>query len=222
MNENFKYIAKLSVVAISSFIKINVLSIISTLTVVVIEFIILIKNIDSGQSGHVSAIPFLVVTFTARPIGFILCCLTLICSPFLFFALGNKYILTKLTNKLITDKSENLVYPILDKIMAKFQTKQPKILKNAADFSLNKLKLIHEIRNDTSENKWLRRVIIFGMKKIELNDIDFSNDGISFYEIIKIKTIQSLQNISEPSRKPIWIVIAIQWTLLLFIWKTKY
>ena len=41
-------------------------------------------------------------------------------------------------------------------------------------------------------------------------------------EIIKTKTIQSLQSVSEPSKNAIWISVGIQWVILLFIWLTNY
>lgn len=54
------------------------------------------------------------------------------------------------------------------------------------------------------------------MKKIKLEDVDFSKEDQNFFDIIKEKTIQSLQNITKP-RKPIWIAIAIQWIILLYM-----
>ena len=222
MKENLKYISKLSTTAIFSFLKINILAAFSTIIVSIIGFILLTKNIDAGHSGHVSAIPFLVQTFLARPIGSILWYLVCLVSPFLFSALGNKYILQKLAYKIITDKSENVINPLLDRILQKFKIKQPEVLKNTGDFSLNKLKLVQEIKNDKSENKWLRKIITFGIKKINLDDVDFHQENLNFFDIIKIKTLQSLQNISKPSRKIIWLVITIQWLILIFIWLTKY
>ena len=222
MKENFKYFAKLSAIAIGSFLKINILGIFSTITVVIIEFFLLTENIDAGHSGHASAIPFLTMTFFARPTGSILWYLTCICSPFIFFALGNKYIISKLSNKLITDKSESLINPILEKVFQKFETKQPEILKNTGDFTLSRLKLIQEIKNDQTENKWLRKIIVFGMKKIKLDDVDFNHENHNFYDIVKAKTIQSLKDITEPNRNLIWTTIATQWAILLFIYATKY
>lgn len=222
MKENLKYIAKLSTIALFSFLKINIVVTLSTIIVGVIGFFLLTKNIDAGQSGHASAIPFLLMTFLARPIGSILWCLVCFGSPFLFFVLGNKYILSKLANKLITDKSDSLINPLLENILDKFKTNQSESLKNAEDFSLNKLKLIHEIQNDQSENKWLRKIIVFGMKKINLDDINFNQENLNFLDIVKLKTIQSLQNISKPSRKIILFPIVIQWIILMFLWLTEY
>ncbi len=222
MKENFKYIAKLSTTAIASFLKINGLGLVSTLVVVIVELILLAKNSTVEYSEQISTVSYVSAIFSARPISSILCLLTLIGSPFVFFTLGNKYILVKLIDKLIKNKSESLINPLLEKVILKFKTKQPVVLRNVGDFSISKLKIIQEIKNDKAENKWLRKIIVLAMEKVQLDEVDFTQDNISFYEILKQKTIQSLKEISEPSRKLIFIAIGIQWTLLLFIWLTKY
>lgn len=220
--DNFKYTAKLFSVAFFTYLKIITLGLVSTTIVFIIELILLLKDIDSGHSAHASAIPFSLMFLTTRPIGAFLCLLTIFLSPILFFALTNKYVITKLIYKLINDKSESLITPTFDRFLSKFQSKQPKILKDAGNFTHNKLMLIQNIQNDRTENKWLRKIIIFGMKKIKLDDVDFNQEGQTFYDIIKLKTIQQLKEISTPSKKLIFLTILIQWTLLLFIWLTKY
>lgn len=222
MNENLKYIAKLSASAAASFLKINILGAVSTVIVFILEFTILIKGIDAGHSAHASAIPFLLIMFFARPVGSVLWYVTCLASPFIFFLFGNQYIISKITNKVITDKADSLIIPILDRFLNKFHWKQPDVLRNTGDYSMNKMKIIQAIKNDKSENKWLRKIIVFGMKKVKLDDIDFTQENLNFYDIIKVKTIQALQNISEPSRSMLWIAIGIQWVFLLFIWLTKF
>ena len=99
MKEKIIYFTKLASMSIFSFIKITLIGLISTVLVCILDFIVLSKNIDPGQSAHVSAIPYLLMIFFSKPIGSILFYLTLIASPFLFFTLGNKYILSKLDRK---------------------------------------------------------------------------------------------------------------------------
>lgn len=222
MTENLKYFSKLSLSGIISFLKINILGSISTVVVAIIGFIILTKNINAGSSGHVSAIPFLIMTFASRPIGSILWYIIVLGSPFLFFALGNKYVLTKLANKIIVDKSDTLINPALDKLLNKFKAKQPDTVKSVADYSMTKLKLIENIKKDETENKWLKRIIIFGMKKVKMDDVDFNKEGQNFYDILKLKTIETLKNISEPNKNILWLCLAAQWGLLAFIWLTKF
>ncbi|WP_136668069.1 hypothetical protein [Flavobacterium sp. H122] len=222
MTENIKYFSKLSLSGIISFLKINILTTASTVTIGIIGFIILTKNINAGNSGHVSAIPFLVMTFGARPIGSILWYIVILGSPFLFFALGNKYVLTKLANRIIVDKSDTLLNPVLDKLFNKFKANQSNTIKSAADYSMNKLKLIENIKKDKTENKWLKRIIVFGMKKVKMDDVDFNKEGQNFHDILKLKTIETLKDISEPDKTIIWITLGVQWGVLLFIWLTKF
>lgn len=222
MTENLKYFSELSLSGIISFLKINILGSISTVAVTIIGFIILTKDINAGNSGHVSAIPFLVMTFFSRPIGSILWYIIALGSPFLFFALGNKYILTKLANKIIVDKSDTLISHTLDKFLNKFKAKQPNSIKSVADYSMTKLKLIENIKKDETENKWLKKIIVFGMKKVKMDDVDFNKEGQNFYDILKLKTIEILKNISKPNKNILWLIIALQWVLLAFIWLTKF
>ena len=127
-----------------------------------------------------------------------------------------------MAHKLISDKSESLMHPLLEKLVNKSRERQPELLKNTGDFSIKKLRLMQEIKNDESENKWLRKVIVFGMKKINLADVDFNPKNQNFFDLIQAKTLQSLKNISMPSRRLIWITLAIQWAILIFIGLTKY
>lgn len=222
MTENIKYFSKLSLSGAISFLKINFLGSISTVAVAIIGFIILTKNINAGSSGHVSAIPFLIMTFASRPIGSILWYILVLGSPFLFFALGNKYVLTKLANKIIVDKSETLINPALDKLLNKFKTNQPNSVKTVADYSMTKLKLIESIKKDETENKWLKKIIVFGMKKVKMDDVDFNKEGQNFHDILKLKTVETLKNISEPNKNILWLCLAAQWFILAFIWLTKF
>ena len=64
------------------------------------------------------------------------------------------------------------------------------MVKNSADFSVQKLKLIQNIKND-SENKLLKRIVIYGMRKAQINDIDFNQEELNFNDIIKTKNNRS-------------------------------
>lgn len=119
MTEHLKYFAKLSSISIFSFLKINFLGSFTTIIIAIIGFIDLTKDINVGSSGHFSAIPFVIMTFANRPIGSILWFLVCVLSPFLFFAIGNKYILNKIANKIVNEKFETLIYPLLDKVLSK-------------------------------------------------------------------------------------------------------
>jgi hypothetical protein len=152
----------------------------------------------------------------------ILWCLVFFGSPFLFFALANKYVLLKVSHKVIEDNSDDVIIPMLEKIVQRFREKQPVVLRNLEEYSLHKMKLIQEIRENPEENKWLKKVLIFALKKVRLDDIDFSDERLDFFEIMKIKTIQFLQSISKPKRTMIWVPLIIQWVILVIIAATNY
>lgn len=215
MKESLKYFAKLSSTAAFSWLKINILGAISTIVVFILALIFIGKDIDAGHSGHVSAIPFVGLMFVAKPLSSILLVLIIISSGFIF-VLGNKYIIGKLIHKILKDKSEGHIEPFIDKILSKLQEKQPDLIRKGADAAMIKLKLMNQVKTE-SDNKWMKRIITFGLQKISLDDIDFSSDTISFSEIIKEKLVTALYDISEPSRNSILIVIGLQWFFLLVI-----
>ena len=221
MKEKIRYFAKISSVALFSFIKINLLGFISTFFCFTIGLYLLSASINSGIPnqglGHGnSGILFIVFCFLARPIGTILLIL-IFSAPFLYFMLGNKYIISKMITRLIKDKSEDTINPLLEKVLKKVKTNQPQLLKKGADLSLTKIELLNQVKSET-DNKWLKKVILFGLKKVKLDDVDFNRDNIDFSTILKTKTINALQNVREPSRKSILLVLTLQFIFLFIIW----
>lgn len=217
MNDNLKYITKLFSSATFSFIKINIIGQILIALLSVLSLSAIIYQSSSGPGlGHVSGGAVVLVLFALRPIGFSLVVIGLFSLPFLLFSLGNKYIISKTINKLIADKGEALLYPIIDKVLSKIKTNQPDLLKKGTDSTKLKLKVLQEIR-DSKENKWLKKIIIYGFKKVSLDDVDFSDEKVSFSDIIKEKIITGLKNVSQPSRNFFWIILGIQVTILILI-----
>jgi hypothetical protein len=217
MKEKTIYVAKLTTSSIFSFIKINAIGAMSSSLIFILGFIILSKNVNPSHSEHSSVIPYLLMIFAVKPITSILFYITLLASPLLFFFLGNKYILSKVINKVLQDKSEKYIYPILDKILIKVKDSKDNLLKNGENYNDVKKKIIQQLKNE-NENKWIKKIIEYSLKKINLDDVDFRNENLSIIEILKSKIIQVLQNISEPSRQSIWILLATQWIILLLIW----
>jgi hypothetical protein len=217
MNDNLKYVTKLVSSSTFSFFKINIIGQLLVALISVLSLSVIIYQSSSGPGlGHVSGGAVVLVLFALRPIGFSLVVLCLFVLPFLLFSLGNKYIISKTINKLLSDKGEVLLFPIIDKVLNKVKTKQPDLLKQGADKTKLQLRLIQEIR-DSNDNKWLKKIIIYGFKKISLEDIDFKDENVSFTDIIKDKIITGLKNVSQPSRNFFWIILGIQITVLILV-----
>lgn len=218
MKEQVKYFTKITSIAAFSFIKINLLGSFNTLICCTIGSFLLSANV--GHAAHTnSGALILLVFFTSKPIGTILLVLIFL-SSILYIILGNKYIVSKVIHRLIKDKSESTITPLLDRALTKFKNNQPDGIKTGADLGLAKIKLLDQVKSET-DNKWLKKVLLFGLKKIKLNDVDLSQDNIDFKDIIKTKTITALHNSTEPSRKGILAVLILQWIFLLLIWIIK-
>ncbi len=220
MKEHLIYIAKLSSIAVFNWIKINLLGLISTIITFVIGLCVLLYQVDTGHAGHAGILPVLLILFMTRPLGSILLVLIFSCN-ILYVTLGNKYVIGRVINKIINDKAESHILPLIDNILSKLKVNQPDLIKKGADYSMVKLKLIDQAKKE-SENKWIRKAICFGMEKIRLDDVDFNQENLSFNEIIKQKLFATLHNMSAPSMQPIWLTVLFQWVSLLIIIFVRY
>jgi len=215
MKEQVKYFTKITSIAVFSFIKINSLGAVNTLICCIIGAFLLSANV--GHAAHSNSGPLiLLVFFMSKPVGTILLSLIFL-APILYVILGNKYIISKVIHRLIKDKSESTITPLLDRVLTKFKNNQPDNIKTGVDLGLAKIKLLNQVKSET-DNKWLKKVLSFGLKKIKLDDIDLSQNNTDFKDVIKTKTIAALHDSTQPSRKAIFAVLILQWVFLMLIW----
>lgn len=215
MKENLQYTAKLAGSAALSFLKINVPGqlLIGIFSASII-FSLMFQSVHGG--AHAGAYAGVILIFFTRPFASILALIAIIASPILLFVLGNKYILTKLINKVISDKGENILFPLLDKVLNKLQEKHPALFAKGSDKAQLKLKMVQEIKEST-ENKWFKRIILFALKKVHLSELDLADENRSFNDVIKKSTLTVLKSITEPSRSFFWIICGAQVLVFLLI-----
>lgn len=215
MIDHLKYFAKLSGIALWSFVKIFAVGYISVVISFVIGCIILLVNRMVGAPHGSGAEFFPVLLFITSPVQCILLTLILF-SSFLIFFFAGRYTLRKIIHRIIRDKAESVLYPALDKVLLRVNATPDSMIRKGMDYSLVKLKLIHSIKNET-ENKWTKRVLIYGFKKINLHDVDFNEENIDTNELIKRKTIQALQSVTEPSKTLFWCIVGFHWLSVIVI-----
>lgn len=217
ITDEFKYVAKLLSRATLSFLKINLIGQISIAVLCIITMVVIVSQTFNNGGGpvHTNGEAAIVVLFLARPISFGLTVLSILGAPFLLFTLGNKYVMFRTINRLISDKGEQLLFPIIDRILNKIKTNQPQLMQSGVDKTKLQLKVLQEIR-DSKENKWFKKIIAYGFKKVELDEIDFKDENVSFTEIVKNKIIDKLKDISEPSRLFFYLILGWQ-ALILFL-----
>ena len=216
INDNVKYLAKLVSRATLSFLKINIAGQISIaiLGAATIGIIIFQTFKSGGGPVHTRGEAAVLVLLMLRPVSFGLTVLSAFGAPFLLFTLGNKYVMTSTINRLISDRGEQLLFPIIDRILNKVKANQPQLMQSGVDKTKLQLKVLQEIR-DSKENKWFKKIIAFGFRKIDLNEVDFRDENVSFTEIIKNKIIDKLKDISEPSRLFFYLILG--WMVLILV-----
>ncbi|WP_300675580.1 hypothetical protein [Soonwooa sp.] len=220
MKEKLKYIAKISSIGVFNFLKVNTLGAFSTIISCIIGFFMIGSSIDAGHTGHAGVVPFLVITFITRPISSVLWLVSAFVSPYLFFALANKYALMKVANRFVKDHSDEYIKQVLDKII-NMVLADNSFASKGADYAMLKLKMLDQLKQE-QENKWLKRIIAFGIKKINLDDIDFQDKTLTPKVVISNKILAAIENFTDASLKPTWILIGIQWLLLVFYWLVKF
>jgi hypothetical protein len=215
MNNQLKQISKLARIGVFSWVKIMLLSILSTLLSFILGVYYFFKNITESElssnnwlgdiwgiiTSNLTAAFFLFLVFN---------------SIWLLIYLANDYVMYKIIYQLISDNSEKVLEPILDKSLASMKTKFPKLMQKGADYSMTKLKLIEEIKT-SKENRFIKKIIVFCLDQVYLADVDLNKENATFEEILKLKIIQILKGITEPTRIWILLVILFQWLVVFFI-----
>ena len=79
-----------------------------------------------------------------------------------------------------------------------------------------KFKIVQEIK-ESNENKWLKKIILFALKKANMNGVDFNEENVSLSDIFKRIILTTLKNITEPSRNFFWIICGSQILIFLLV-----
>jgi len=144
----------------------------------------------------------------------------LILLPLLLFVFSNKYVFSKIASLVVLERRDDLILPIVDKVLLIFQSNQPDIIQNAANYSFAKLKLIDELKRNKIESPWVRRIVVFGLSKVKFDSLDLENND-SFYEIVRSKFVTALETLTESNNRPFWISFLAQWLILFFVFFIK-
>lgn len=212
--DRVKYGAGLAASAAFSFLKINLLGGLSTaLSVTCILLLVVGQSFEGGGPGHAGAWAVVVALFSVRPVAMVLATLLFFASPFVLFALGNKYILMKLAGRLLNDNGEAYLYPLIDKALSKVRTEQPELMRKGGDSLKARLRLIQSMK-DQQENKWTKRITLWGLKKADLSNVDFGAEDLSLTQVIRDRIISALRSSTTPSRKFFGIIVGLQWLVV--------
>ncbi|APU96920.1 hypothetical protein BV902_11655 [Sphingobacterium sp. B29] len=207
MKTQLSYLKKLSVLGTKTLVKYYLLAIVSTL-------LYLVVGSFQFKASHEA---FFSTVSPAQAAAKFIWLIGLILLPVLLFIFSNKYVFSKIASLVVEERQDDLILPAFDKVLLIFQSNQPDVIQNVADYSFAKLKLINDVKNNKIESPWVRRIVIFGLNKVRFDALDLDKND-SFYAIVRSKFIHVLEILTEPSSKPFWLCILAQWLILLFVW----
>lgn len=221
IKSNLSYFAKLSGVFAGAFIKSNLLGALSTIIVFIVGLIKLGKELGIGGAAMASEYPFIVAAFIARPIGATLLLLVLVLSPFVIYGLSSRYAVSKVAGKLLKDKGLSYLDALLDRLLAQFKNIQPRALKNGVNWSVEKLKALDSLKH-SSENFVTKKLIGFALKKVSLDEVDLQDESFNLADLVKTRVLNIIEEMATPSLQMLWLLIGMQWLVLLLIWFTGW
>jgi hypothetical protein len=199
MKENLSLLKKIALKAGFSWIKIIVLGILISI-IGVITSLILYSN-HENPSGSNS----LTTLFTKQyltTILFVSSCVMLVFTV----VFANKFALHTTISLVYKEKLQNFIEPKIDTYIANISKKQPGWLDKVTSASGVKLKLLGEMRFDKNISTLNKKVLQFGFKQINMDDVDFSQPDINYPAIISYKINQKIAELATPSMKLFWIL----------------
>lgn len=211
MIEPLKYSASLSATAVASLTKLLLLAFVSYGASLAVALAVLFTagTAAAPHAGQAAAFALL----TSRPVQ-CLAVLLIALSIYPLVTISIQYALRKVVHRVVQEKGETTLVPLMNKAIDRFRQERPAVLGQAADTAWTKLQLLHGLQA-AGGNPWVRRALGYAFKKARLDDIPFDQDGLRTSEVVRDRTMQAMHEMSAPDKRSYWIVIALQWVLVL-------
>jgi len=106
----------------------------------------------------------------------------------------------------VGDKVSALLSSIIDK--------QPGWLNSIKSVAALRNKLFESANADSALNRIQRKVVCYGLKRANLEDLDFQQQNLNLPALVSSKVVQSLQESARPTYMPFWWAVSAHATLL--------
>lgn len=219
MRDNVKYGLKLSSFGAFSFIKFAVFGVFSAVLSLIIGIVLLSSSSGTNSAGQMYASSF--STFIKdSPYLSVLLLITLL-SIYFVFSFSTQYAFRKVARRILDDKAESFLEPIMDKAMDKTmgridETERQNMVQRGMDYSVLKLQTINNVKQETN-NKWLRYLLVLGFSKLRLDDIPFDDPKFNARSEIKTRVIQGIKDFATPDKQFFWMIIGYHWIVIVVI-----
>lgn len=202
MTENLELLKKIALKAGFAWVKIIALGILTAIIGVVTSYFLYQNQENASGLGRITnAVRYEFWTFLL-----FISSLALFVFSILF---ANKYSIHTIISIVYKDKLQDFVTPKVEMYINNISSKQPNWLSKLTDKSAVKIKLLGELRFDSNISSVNKKVLQYAFKKINLDDVDFSQPHLDYPAIIAFKINEKISKIATPTMKVFWFSILL-------------
>ncbi len=128
---------------------------------------------------------------------------------FLYFSIANKISIQNALYLLWKGKASDYISSKVKNLISKLTEKEG-WQKNISNKLMLKARLLQLAKEDKDSSRLQRKVISFGFKKINLDDIDFKDEKLNLSDVLTTKFENFISEISKPSMKMFWLLVFAQ------------
>lgn len=135
----------------------------------------------------------------------------------IYFIIANKTSLSFIISRLFDEKLSSILGEKVYYLLASISEKQPNWVQSIKNGAALKEKLLDSSQQDSSLNKIQRKAIAYGLKKINLDDINFQQENLNLPQEVSDRLMFKLSEIAKHSYGLFWIVAGVQALLMLAV-----
>ncbi|MCP1251649.1 MULTISPECIES: hypothetical protein [Elizabethkingia] len=222
MNENLKIISTITRKSLWAWIKVILIGSLFVLADLIIGFYLIISSPQSGMAaGHVNGAAAILVLFimiinyfTTHFFPTLLILIGFLKIP-LFIILANKQAMSSAMYNAYTYKLTDYIEPKVQMLINKIIAKQPNFVKQIPNWKIYRVKLIQENKQDNTTSWFFRKITGYCLKKVKMDDVNFSDPNLNYGEVISSKLKQFVQESLEPSMLLVWIACGVDLLLII-------
>ena len=134
-----------------------------------------------------------------------------------YFIIANKTSLSFIISRLFDEKLSSVIGEKVCGLIQSFSEKQPNWMQSIKNGAALKDKLLDSSQQDSSLNKIQRKVIAYGLKKINLDDVNFQQENINLAQEVSDRLMLKLSETAKHSYGLFWGVAGVQALLMLAV-----
>ncbi|MBL4586252.1 MAG: hypothetical protein JKX84_04220 [Flavobacteriales bacterium] len=226
MKIELKSIAKLAATSSFKWAKFFFFGLFFTTICAVISCYLLMSNGSGGAAPHGNGILVVFVLFihflSADPYVFLTFLLSTFVFPYIYFAIASKLAIQAGISYLWNNNFQDWLMDKFKHYVSKISDSKSTSVTSLKDYTKIKLKIASSIKEDDDASKWQKRILSFTLKRINMDDVDFSKPDTKLSDVLVLKINEALTELARPSNGIFYFALGVQTTLLVLAFAMDY